>query len=91
MPYSFLFFRVSGSKPTRRRFFRQGTLQSFSQLLSGNVGVAGQTCAFSLRPGATLQTAKELVRFCNSLLSYREPIPSAADKRKLILLVLFDA
>ena len=72
-------------------FSDKALLYLFSHLPSGNVGVAGQTCAFSLRPGATLQTAKELVRFCNSLLSYREPIPSAADKRKLILLVIFDA
>ena len=80
MPYSFLFFRVYGSKPTRRQLFRQGTLQSFSQLPSDNIFIAGQTFALSLRPGKPFLTAKELARFCNSLFIYREPIPFNAEK-----------
>ena len=72
-------------------FSDKALLYLFSHLPSGNVDVAGQTCAFSLRPGATLQTAKELARFCYSLFNYRDQIPFKTDNRKLIFRVIFDA
>ena len=87
MPYSFCFSVFPVPSLRADGISDKALLCLFSQLPNGNVGVAGQTFAFSLRPGTPFLTAKELAQFCNSLFSYYGQIPFTADKRKWILLV----
>ncbi len=90
MPYSFCFSVFPVPSLGADGFYDKALLYLFLICRAAMLASPDNLCLF-YTAWISFSDCQSIALFCNSLLSYRDHIPFKADKRKYILLVLFDA